>query len=79
MLPLLKQAAQSVLLDDSDLPIVIADYGSSQGKNSLRPMKAAISALRQRVPLDRAISVVHTDLPGNDFRLEDVGCAPEWR
>ena len=67
VLPLLEQAARSVLLDATDQPIVIADYGSSQGKNSLRPMKAAIETLRERVPVDRAISVVHTDLPGNDF------------
>jgi hypothetical protein len=65
--PLLEQAARSVLLDSTDRPIVIADYGSSQGRNSLRPMKAAIAALRERVHLDRAVSVVHTDLPGNDF------------
>ena len=47
--------------------IVIADYGSSEGHNSLAPMSAAIHALRARAGRDRAISVVHTDLVGNDF------------
>ena len=65
--PLLEQAAQSVLLDSTDRPIVIADYGSSQGRNSLRPFKVAIAILRKRMHVDRAVSVVHTDLPGNDF------------
>jgi hypothetical protein len=32
-LPLLQQAAQLIQLDSSDRPIVIADYGSSEGKN----------------------------------------------
>jgi hypothetical protein len=48
-------------------PIVIADYGSSEGHNSLVPIAAAIRVLRGRVGSQRAISVVHTDLPGNDF------------
>jgi hypothetical protein len=34
-LPLFERAASNVELDTSDLPVVIADYGSSQGKNSL--------------------------------------------
>lgn len=47
-------------------PIVIADYGSAEGRNSLAPIKAAIRALRRRhscAPID----VVHVDLAGNDF------------
>jgi hypothetical protein len=72
-LPLLEEAAQKITLDASERPIVIADYGSSQGKNSLAPMRAAIRALRARVGPDRAISVVHIDQPANDFNtLLDV-------
>lgn len=33
-LPFLEKAAQNVLIERRDGPIVIADYGSSQGKNS---------------------------------------------
>jgi hypothetical protein len=65
--PLLEKAAQEVLLPPVPEPIVIADYGSSEGRNSLVPLSVAIEALRQRVGRQRAISVVHTDLPGNDF------------
>jgi hypothetical protein len=41
-LPYLEQAAQSCALSPESNAIVIADYGSSQGKNSLSPMHAAI-------------------------------------
>jgi hypothetical protein len=64
---LLEEAARQITLDFGDRPIVIADYGSSQGKNSLAPMRAAIAALRTRVDRQRPIFVCHTDLPANDF------------
>ncbi len=66
-LPLLVDAARCVPLPAATAPIVIADYGASEGRNSLAPMAAAIAALRERVGGERAISVVHTDLPDNDF------------
>jgi SAM dependent carboxyl methyltransferase len=65
--PLLVQAAREIALDPGDQHIVIADYGSSQGKNSLAPIRAAIEVLRTRLGQDRPIDVVHTDLPANDF------------
>jgi hypothetical protein len=79
-LPFLEQAVQEITLDRSDQPIVIADYGSSQGKNSLAPMRAAIKVLRTRVSADRPISVVHVDQAANDFNTlfdvlhSDPGC-----
>jgi hypothetical protein len=66
-IPLLEQAASQISIDDSDRPVIIADYGSSQGKNSLAPVRAAIAVLRQRITQQRAIVVYHADLPGNDF------------
>jgi hypothetical protein len=66
-LPFLEQAVKNVTIESGDQPVVIADYGSSQGKNSLAPMSAAIKALRARVGPDRPISVVHIDQPANDF------------
>jgi hypothetical protein len=65
-LPLLEEAAKRALLPSPNFPAVIVDYGSSQG-NSLRPLQAAIAVLRQRLGDQWPISVVHTDLPGNDF------------
>jgi cyclopropane-fatty-acyl-phospholipid synthase len=64
-LPLLVAAAQGVAIPDG--AIGIADYGASQGRNSLAPVAAAIDALRARIGPDRAIVVSHVDLPSNDF------------
>lgn len=72
-LPFLEEAVQKITIDGGDQPIVIADYGSSQGKNSLAPMRTAIKVLRKRVGPDRPISVVHIDQAANDFNtLFDV-------
>jgi hypothetical protein len=64
---LFERAARTVELPPPLLPIVIADYGSSEGRNSLDPMAAAIDTLRERVGSERTISVVHTDVAENDF------------
>ena len=66
-LPLLDKAVQSVQLDTEGEPVVIADYGSSQGKNSMAPMQLAIRGLRRRIGPNRPISVFHIDQPSNDF------------
>jgi S-adenosylmethionine-dependent carboxyl methyltransferase len=65
--PLFEKAANQVQLTSAAEPVVIADYGSSEGHNSLEPLTAAIGILRRRMGPKRAIWVVHTDLPGNDF------------
>ena len=66
-LPLLEKAIKNVELDSGDEPIVIADYGSSQGKNSQIPIKVAVKGLRTRIGPGHAISVFHIDQPANDF------------
>ena len=66
-LPLLEKAIQKVRLNSGDEPIVVADYGSSQGKNSMTPMRTAIQGLRKRIGPHRPISVFHIDQPSNDF------------
>ncbi len=66
-IPFLEKAARQITLEDEARPIVIADYGSSQGKNSLAPMAIAIQKLRLRVPQERPILVFHIDQPANDF------------
>jgi hypothetical protein len=65
--PLLEMAARELVLDPGEGPVVIADYGSSQGRNSLAPIRAAIATLRQRLSLTRPICVVHVDVAENDF------------
>jgi hypothetical protein len=66
-LPLIEEAARRVRLAAPPEPVVVVDYGASAGRNSLAPMVLSIAALRERVGSERAISVVHTDLPDNDF------------
>jgi hypothetical protein len=66
-LPVLKKAIQNMALDRMDRPVVIADYGSSQGKNSLAPMQLGIQDLRCQLGAQRPIFVFHVDLPANDF------------
>ena len=66
-LPHLQEAVRSIEINCGDHPVVIADLGSSQGKNSLAPMSIAIAALRQRAGVNRPIFVFHVDQPANDF------------
>lgn len=65
-LPLLEEAAGVVPID-GDVPLQIVDYGASEGRNAFAPVKLAIERLRARAGPSRAIKVVHTDLPSNDF------------
>ncbi len=66
-LGLLVRAGEAVPLTLQQSQAVVADYGSSQGRNSLVPMSTAIEKLRDRLGAQAAISIVHTDLPSNDF------------
>lgn len=66
-LPQWERAVRDVEFEADDQPVVIADYGSSQGKNSLAPMQVAIRTLRRRLGPNRPISVFHIDQPSNDF------------
>lgn len=66
-MPLWEKAVRAAALDDSGRPVVIADYGSSQGKNSQAPIALAVGVLRSRLGTDRPIVVYHIDQPWNDF------------
>lgn len=63
-IPLLERAARQVPVDGPALHI--ADLGSSQGKNSMLPVSAAIAAIRARNAA-LPVTVTHTDLASNDF------------
>jgi hypothetical protein len=65
--PFLEKSVREMGLGPDDRPVVIADYGSSQGKNSLAPMRIAIENVRPRIGPNRPISVFHIDQPANDF------------
>jgi hypothetical protein len=63
-IPLLVQAAREAQLADDEMQIVVADYGSSEGRNSAFALKALLPVLSRR---SRPVLVVHTDVPSNDF------------
>jgi SAM dependent carboxyl methyltransferase len=65
--PLLEKALREVSLGAEEQPVLIADYGSSQGKNSLGPMRVATQNLRARIGPNRPIFVYHIDQASNDF------------
>jgi SAM dependent carboxyl methyltransferase len=65
LLPMLEKAARSIAIGEE--PVVIADYGASQGRNSMGPMRIAIEEIRARTGAARVVQVIHTDLPSNDF------------
>ena len=65
--PFLEKAVQKLALHPEDRPLIVADYGSSQGKNSLIPMQIALRNLQPRVRPNRPILVFHVDQPSNDF------------
>src|SRR5262249_4331879 len=73
VLPLLEMAVRGIRPEPGDQPIGIADYGSSQGENSLAPPRGAVQTLRSHVGPDRPIFAYHIDQPSNDFNsLFDV-------
>ncbi len=65
--PHLQRAIAETRLGPGGGPIVVADYGSSQGLNSLAPMRLIVEAIRARAGADRPILVYHNDQPSNDF------------
>ena len=48
-LPSLEKAVRNMALEPGDQPVVIADYGSSQGKNSLAPCRSGLERLQRAV------------------------------
>lgn len=62
-LPLLQDAAAAL----THGPVILVDYGSSQGRNSMLPLSVAIDALRKTGKQVHPVEVFHVDLPSNDF------------
>ena len=64
-LPIWRDLIGSARIDDT--LVTIADYGSSQGRNSMLPIGLAIAMIKETKGPAVAFNVIHTDLPGNDF------------
>jgi len=65
ILSLWATACESVQIGEE--PLVIVDYASSQGRNSMAPVRMAIEKIRDRCGAEKLVEVIHTDLPSNDF------------
>lgn len=66
-LPHLVEAVNAIDPGQTPGHIRIADYGSAQGRNSLLPLKTAIAQVKARWNPAPPITVIHTDLPTNDW------------
>ncbi len=64
VLPTLDKAVAALRLPDNGV-ITLADYGCSEGRNSIAAMERALKTLLARTPLP--VQTVHSDLPTNDF------------
>ncbi|MFA3915737.1 hypothetical protein [Ruegeria hyattellae] len=64
VLPWLEEIAAALDLPGSGA-ITLADFGCSEGRNSVAVMQRLVAALRARS--DRPIHTIHCDLPTNDF------------
>jgi hypothetical protein len=77
-LNLIEQAIRRVDLARVGDVFRIADYGAAQGRNSLLPIKTALSVLRAQ-GATLPVVVAHTDLPTNDWTtlFQTVLSSPE--
>ncbi|MCB1502574.1 MAG: hypothetical protein KDK07_22820 [Bauldia sp.] len=62
---LLEQAVAALAVP-ADAPVTVADYGSSEGRNSIATVTTALSLLSARRAA--GFAVLHNDLPTNDWR-----------
>jgi len=64
VLPFVDTAAASLPADGAG-PLRLADFGCSEGRNSIAVMQRALTGLLPRT--DRQVQTIHSDLPTNDF------------
>jgi hypothetical protein len=64
--PWVLEAVNRLPLGDDGSPVRVADLGCADGGTSVGLWHRVLPALRQRVP-GRAIEIIYTDLPQNDF------------
>jgi gibberellin A4 carboxyl methyltransferase len=77
VMPWLEDAIGGVSFDDGTGTLGLADFGCSEGRNSIAVMRSLIPLLRRRT--DRHIQTIHCDLPTNDFSSLFAGLRPDGR
>jgi cyclopropane-fatty-acyl-phospholipid synthase len=75
---LIAELVAAAPLPAGDRMFVIADYGSSTGRNSAASVRMAVDAVRARRAGQR-VAVIHNDLPTNDWNelFANVAAAPD--
>ncbi|CAF1132389.1 unnamed protein product [Didymodactylos carnosus] len=65
----IREAVDMLDIQPSSSPLIIADFGSAHGYNSMHAMKMIIQCLKEvnKVEDEKQILVVHNDLPTNDW------------
>lgn len=63
----IKEGIQSLDIIPSSFPIMIGDFGSSHGSNSVYIMKRIIDLIKEIKKPERSFLVIHNDLPTNDW------------
>jgi hypothetical protein len=64
--PWIIAAAGQISIPSTATPMVLADYGSSEGRNALNAFRQAIETLRDR-GVQNPLCPIFSDLPTNDF------------
>jgi len=77
VLPWVESTALDMHLNDPPSIIGLADFGCSEGQNSIAVMKRLVAACRKRTK--RPIQTIHSDLPTNDFSELFKRLRPEGR
>lgn len=64
---LIKDAIELLDINSSSFPIIVADYGSSHGSNSVYIMKFITDYIKKLNKTDRSFLIIHNDLPTNNW------------
>jgi hypothetical protein len=66
-IPFVKESIEKLDINNSSFPLILADFGSSHGKNSVYIMKLIIDILNEINEINRSYLIIHNDLPTNDW------------
>ncbi|SDQ32295.1 hypothetical protein [Pseudovibrio sp. Tun.PSC04-5.I4] len=75
VLPWLEDTLSSLPLERGSGPVTFADFGCSEGRNSISVMRHLISNTNQLT--DRPFLTIHSDLPTNDYSKLFLGLRPD--
>jgi gibberellin A4 carboxyl methyltransferase len=64
VLPWFEDAITEMRLSEEPTTIALADFGCSEGRNSIQIMQRLVSGIRRRT--SRPVQTIHSDLPTND-------------